>query len=222
MVAEQSRSHRMRIFLRQAIRRVRVSMCSSPRRIAPSARPKPLGSHGRGPAQPPGRSSPHVGARWPHTHSASLGGRKDVGKWPGSRRSWRVGTVRQDGGEIWEPQTGFFCLSTLRPLQPLRHDCIADTSPYGTYESADDKPARPVSPELASAVRDCACITRLAPGVSGAPGKLSLTPGRRRHKTSMAVVPVVTTVTTVPMAFDPIDKKSFAAERGRPGWITKQ
>lgn len=126
-----------------------------PRRIAPSARPKPLASHGRGPAQPPGRSSPHVGARWPRIHSASLGGRKDVGKWPGSRRSWRVGTVRQDGGEIWEPQTGFFCLSTLRPLQPLRHDCIADTSQWVMRVSGRINLLSSVSP------RTCGRVDRL-------------------------------------------------------------
>lgn len=93
-----------------------------------------------------GGAARNVGARWPHTHSASLGGRKDVGKWPGSRRSWRVGTVRQDGGEIWEPQTGFFCLSTRRPLQPLRHDCIADTSSMEHASQRTNKPAQQCFP----------------------------------------------------------------------------
>lgn len=48
-----------------------------PQQIAPSVKTKPLNSDGRGAAQPPGRSSPQVGARWPHP-LCSLGGRKDV------------------------------------------------------------------------------------------------------------------------------------------------
>ena len=150
LAAVQSRSHRIRIFLRQAIRRVRVQYVLLPPANRPICETQASRLAWQGTSTATMAEQPACGrevAGWPHTHSGSLGGRKDVGKWPGSRRSWRVGTVRQDGGEIWEPQTGFFCLSTHRPLQPLRHDCMADTSHWNIRVSGQQSCSRAASPQ---------------------------------------------------------------------------
>lgn len=77
------------------------------------AGPKPPGSQGRGSAQPPWRSNPHVGAKGPHTHSAGWQAGRPEGRWQVARLSpilaRRHGSPRRRGRSV-NLRRGFFCL----------------------------------------------------------------------------------------------------------------